>query len=156
MKRLLRPGRGYWNEEAAALIAQYRLGERKATHLLALMNMVGWDALVATHHVKFTYWLLRPSQADPTIQLAVGLPNFPSYPSNHATLSSGMAAILGAEFPAESARLGALADEAAMSRLYGGIHYRFDNEAGLTLGRAIAAWALAQDVVGHRPFVLTP
>jgi len=35
-----------------------------------------------------------------------------------------------------------MADEAAISRLYGGIHYRFDNDAGLDLGRRIGAVTL--------------
>lgn len=147
---------GYWNEEAARLVVRYRLDERRAAHALALMNMVGMDALIATHDAKFAYWLIRPTQADPTITLAVGLPNFPSYPSNHATLSAGMAAILAATFPAERSRLTALADEAANSRLLAGIHYRFDNDTGLRLGRRIATWALEHDVVGHRPFELAP
>ena len=30
-----------------------------------------------------------------------------------------------------------MAEEAAMSRVYGGIHYRFDGEQGLVLGRAV-------------------
>jgi hypothetical protein len=145
---------GYWNEEAATLAVRYHLTEREAAHLLALMNMVGFDAIVASHEAKFTYWCIRPSQADPLIRLPIGLPNFPSYPSNHASISAGMAAILGAAFPAERERLEALAEEAALSRLYGGIHFRFDNDAGLRLGRRIAAWALEHDVVGHAPFVL--
>jgi membrane-associated phospholipid phosphatase len=145
---------GYWNEQAALLAVQYHLNERAAAHLFALMNMAGYDAIVASHDAKFTYWLIRPSQADPAITLAIGLPNFPSYPSNHAAISAAMSTILGATFPAESARLDALAEEAALSRVYGGIHYRFDATAGLTLGRNVAAWALAHDVNGHEPFVL--
>jgi hypothetical protein len=126
---------GYWNDEATRLTTRYQLRERDATHVLALMNMAGHDAIIASHDAKFAYWLLRPSQADPAIRLAVGLPNFPSYPSNHATLSAAMTVVLGDRFPAEKRRLDALAEEAAMSRLYGGIHYRFDNDAGLRLGR---------------------
>ena len=145
---------GYWNELASRLAVRYRLADREAAHVLALMNMVGFDAIVATHDAKFTYWLIRPSQADPAIELAIGLPNFPSYPSNHATLSSGMARILAEKFPAQRARLKRLADEAAMSRLLGGIHYRFDNDTGLKLGRRIAEWAIQHDVDGHRPFEL--
>ncbi len=145
---------GYWNDVAGELAVRYRLNERDAAHLFALMNMVGFDALIASHDGKFAYWHIRPSQADPGIQLAVGLPNFPSYPANHATLSAAMARILGATFPAERARLDGLAEEAALSRVYGGIHFRFDTDAGLVLGRRVAAWALAHDVVGHEPFVL--
>jgi hypothetical protein len=63
-----------------------------------------------------------------------------------------MARVLGDRFPSEKVRLDALADEAALSRVYGGIHYRFDGEAGLELGRKVAAYALERDVNGHRPF----
>src|SRR5688500_15393974 len=145
---------GYWNEEATNLAIRYRLNERETAHTLALMNMVSYDVIVASHEAKFHYWLLRPTMADPGIVLPIGLPNFPSYPSNHAAISAGMARILGDRFPAEKGRLDALADEAALSRVYGGIHYRFDGDAGLTLGRTVAAWALEHDEKGHEPFVL--
>ena len=145
---------GYWNEEATTLAVRYRLDERKTAHTFALLNMVSYDAIVASHEAKYFYWLIRPSQADAGIVLPIGLPNFPSYPSNHATISAGMARVLAARFPSERARLDALAEEAALSRVYGGIHYRFDGEAGLALGRKVAAWALQHDVNGHEPFVL--
>lgn len=145
---------GYWNQVGAELAVKYHLGERETAHVLALMNMVGFDAIVASHDGKFTYWVIRPSQADPGIQVVIGLPNFPSYPSNHSTISAGMATILGAMFPAEKDAVGALAEEAGRSRVLGGIHYSFDNTAGLRLGRTIAAWALDHDVEGHEAFVL--
>lgn len=144
---------GYWNQEATTLAVKYHLNERETAHLLALMNMVSFDAVVASHEAKYHYWLLRPSMADPGIVLSFPNPNFPSYPSNHAAISAGMAAIIGASFPAEKARLDALAEEAAFSRVLGGIHYRFDGDAGVDLGRKVAAWALANDVKGHEPFV---
>jgi hypothetical protein len=89
--------------------------------------------------------MIRPSQADPAITTPVGLPNFPSYVSGHATFSGAAAEVLGQLFPAERQQLRAMAEEAAMSRLYGGIHYRFDNERGLELGRKIAAFALTRE-----------
>jgi len=46
-------------------------------------------------------------------------------------------------FPGDRRALMAMADEAALSRLYGGIHYRFDNERGLALGQKIGALAVA-------------
>lgn len=145
---------GYWNKEATDLAVKYRLSERETAHLLALMNMVSHDIIVASHEAKYYYWLLRPTMADPAITLPIGLPNFPSYPSNHAAISAGMARILGDEFPAERARLDALAEEAMISRVYGGIHYRFDGDAGLELGRRIAAYAAGRDVNGRNPFIL--
>jgi membrane-associated phospholipid phosphatase len=145
---------GYWNQEAARLAVEYHLNERETAHMFALINMVSFDALVASHEAKYHYWLLRPTMADPLITLAIGLPNFPSYPSNHAAVSGGMARVLGHVFPTEKARLDGLAEEAALSRVLGGIHYRFDGDAGLVLGRQIAAWALAHDVRGPELFVL--
>jgi membrane-associated phospholipid phosphatase len=145
---------GYWNEQAARLMVRYHQTEREAAHTLALMNMAGFDAIIATHDAKYTYWSIRPTQADPAIVLSIGLPNFPSYPSNHASLSAAMTDVLGAAFPAEKSRLRGLAGKAALSRLYGGIHYRFDCDVGLELGHKVAAWALAHDVVGRETFQL--
>ena len=145
---------GYLNGVASDLAVQYHLSERETAHRLALMNMAAYDALVASHEAKYTYWLIRPSQADPAIVRAIPLPSFPSYPSNHSALVGSAATVLGALFPSERARLETMAEEGAISRLYGGIHYRFDTEAGLALGRHVAEWTLAHDVVGHQPFVL--
>ena len=136
---------GYWNDVASQLAMRFALNEQRATHLLALMNMVAMDAIIASNDAKYEYWLLRPSHADPTITLSITpLPNFPAYPSNHATISAAMAEVLALEFPSESGWLRAAADQAALSRVYGGIHYRFDGDAGLALGRTIAQYAAAQ------------
>ena len=54
--------------------------------------------------------------------------------------------MLAAEFPGDRARITAIAEEAGMSRVYAGLHYRFDSEAGLALGRAVAAKALAANL----------
>ena len=143
---------GHWNAEASALAVKYRMNEHRATRLLALVNTAMYDAIIASNDAKYHYWLLRPSQADPAITLSVPpLPNFPAYPSNHATISSAGAEILAAAFPSEARRLRAAAEEAAMSRVYGGIHYRFDGDAGLELGRRVAAWTLDASGGVHAP-----
>jgi membrane-associated phospholipid phosphatase len=144
------PGPTYWYDVAGDLAVRYSLGEAEAAHLFALMNATAFDALIASHDSKYTYWFIRPSQADPAIELAIGLPNHPSYPSNHGAISSASAGILGAQFPRERRRLDGLADEAALSRVYAGIHYRFDGDAGLQLGRRVAAWALKVDERFHK------
>lgn len=135
---------GHWNAIAADLIERHHLDEEKATRTLALLNMAMMDAGVACWDAKYHYWLIRPSQADPGIVTAVPLPNFPSYVSGHATFSGAAAVLLGEAFPSERVELAAMADEAALSRLYGGIHYRFDNEQGLALGRKIGRLAAAR------------
>src|SRR6267142_2671809 len=97
-----------------------------------------------------------PTQADPLITLAIGLPNHPSYTSNHAAISTTVARILGSVFPRERKRLAAMADEAGLSRIYGGIHYRFDKTGGEKIARNVSALALRLDVRGHRPFPVKP
>src|SRR3989442_11192558 len=114
---------GFWNSFASDLIVQFHQDERKAAHTLALMNMAALDALTASHEAKYHYWLIRPTQVDLLITLSIGLPNHPSYPSNHAAVSTTSALILGSIFPPEAARLAAMADEAGVSRLYGGLYH---------------------------------
>lgn len=143
---------GFWNEFAEGLNRSQGTDERRAAHALALMNMASMDALIACHDAKYAYWLLRPTQADPGITLAIGLPNFPAYPSNHACASGAAAGILGHLFPSEKRRLADMAEEAGISRVYGGIHYRFDADAGLEIGRRVVERALQRDVRGHEPF----
>lgn len=147
---------GFWNGVTTDLIEQFHQGERQAAHTLALMNMAALDANIASHDAKYTYWLIRPTQADPVITLAIGLPNHPSYTSNHAAISTTVARILGSVFPRERRRLAAMADEAGLSRIYGGIHYRFDKTAGEEIARKVSALALRRDVRGHRPFPVKP
>jgi PAP2 superfamily len=139
---------------ASEQIVRFHLNELRAARVFALMGMAAMDAFIACHDAKYTYWLIRPSQADPGITLSVPLPNFPAYPSNHSCITSAAMAILAHEFPSEARYLNGLAEAAGISRVHGGIHYRFDNEAGLALGRRVAAHALANDVYGHRPFVI--
>jgi hypothetical protein len=50
--------------------------------------------------------------------------------------------VLARLFPNRAGQLNAMAEEAAISRLYGGIHFRSDNEAGLQLGRRVGEVAL--------------
>ncbi len=145
---------GYWNGVADSLVARDRLNESAAAHVLAVTNMATWDANVACHDTKYTYWLARPTTMDPQVTTSIGLPNHPSYPSNHGCLSGAAAAMLGTYFPGDAAALRAQADEAALSRVYAGLHYRFDGETGLTLGRKAAALAVARDAVLHGRFDL--
>lgn len=133
---------GYWNTTAIDLITKGRLGERAATRVLAVMNTAAQDALIACHDAKYTYWLIRPSGADTAIKTSVGVPNHPAYPSNHACFSGATATVLGSYFPAARERLHAKAHEASLSRLYGGLHYRFDTDAGLEIARKVSRLAL--------------
>ena len=132
----------FWNEQATALIARDRLDERRAAHVLALMHMATMDANIACHDAKYAYWLIRPYRADTAIITVIARPQHPSYPSDHACASGTSAYVLGGLFPADAERLAALANQAGESRLYAGIHYRFDKDAGLHIARQVAALAL--------------
>jgi membrane-associated phospholipid phosphatase len=136
---------GYWNEVTAGLVKGAELNEREAAHAFALATTAAWDANVACHDAKYTYWMIRPSEADAGIKTAIGLPNHPSYPSNHSCLSGAVAIVLGELFPAQREPLWASAIEASESRVYAGLHYRFDLEAGLGIAKSVAGLAIAKD-----------
>jgi hypothetical protein len=131
---------GPWNQTASEAIVRHHLSNADAARVLAMLNVGASDAVIACFEAKYHYWSIRPSQADTTLKLAdqVELPNFPSYPSGHACSAGAFDAALGHFFPDERAQFTRIAEEQAMSRLYGGIHYRFDNDTGLALGRVVA------------------
>ena len=147
---------GFWLQVATDGINQHGLSERDATYLYALLSATMLDALIGCWDAKQTYWLIRPWQADPliTTTAAVGKPNHPSYPSGHSCVSSSGAEVISTFFPEQRTQLEAMVTEAGLSRMYGGIHYRFDIEAGQTLGRNVAHFAIAADASGNS--VLTP
>ncbi len=93
--------------------------------------------------------------ADPAWTSLIGTPPFPSYTSGHSTFSSASARLLALFFGTDQisfsttsdglpgvtrsfTRLSGAAEEAGQSRIYGGIHWQFDNEAGLASGQALA------------------
>ena len=133
---------GFWNEEATMRIERHHLSEWRAARALALVHIAAMDATIACYDAKYTYWFIRPYRADPGITTPIGRPNHPSYPSSHACSSSAAASVLAWLFPADAAQLAQMADEAGESRLYAGIHYRFDKDAGLRIGRSVATLAL--------------
>ena len=134
------------NNLAVELIRSHRVKEAKAARILFLMNAASFDALVGCFGAKYTYWLIRPPQADPSIATVFPTPPHPSYPSAHSCGSGATTGVLALEFPDEATRVEAFALEAGLSRLYAGIHYRFDMAAGVALGRAVAAKAVAADL----------
>jgi hypothetical protein len=133
---------GALNLLADDIIREHSANEKEAARILAFANAAAFDAQIACFDSKFAYWYIRPSQADPAITLPIGLPNHPSYPSGHSCITSAIMAVVADAFPSEKARADGYINEAGMSRVYGGIHYRFDIDAGQNIGRAAAALAL--------------
>ena len=142
---------GHWNAIALGLVRAHRLSTAQAALVFAALNTAQADAFICIWDAKYAYWSPRPvtvirREIDPSWSRLITTPPFPSYVSGHSGTSGAAATVLSAFFPAEAAQLRAWADEAALSRLYGGIHFRTDNEVGLALGisvgeAALAAWA---------------
>ncbi|MEO7359936.1 MAG: vanadium-dependent haloperoxidase [Gemmatimonadaceae bacterium] len=133
-----------FNGVATDLIDKYRRPELEAARILAYANTAAFDAIIACFDTKFAYWFIRPTQADPGITLAVGLPNHPSYPSAHSCETGAFQGVLNDAFPSERTYIEQIAQEASMSRVIGGLHYRFDGDGGLSIGHAAARLALAR------------
>jgi hypothetical protein len=135
---------------------------------LALINMAISDAAVASFGTKYFYTTWRPetaihnadlddnpkTDADPAWEPLIVAPCFPSYASNHGSLSNGGAEVIrrlyGAgghaitisnpSFPTlvyHYSELHQITDDISDARVYGGIHFRFDQDAGAVLGRAV-------------------
>lgn len=141
-QKWMNPVDGYWNEVAADLIARDELSDEVGARVLTLMNVSIMDAAITCFEAKYHYQYPRPSHMDTTIAMAVMLPNHPSYVSGHSCVTGAAASVLEHYFPSDAATIRATAEEIAQSRLYAGVHYRFDNETGLQVGRAVGERAL--------------
>jgi len=131
---------GHWNAIAAEHVREARMSEVRAARVFALLNIAMHDVAVGCWDAKMKHFNPRPSQLDPSIKTMIGLPNFPAYPSGHSTFSAAAAGILGAIFPQAATSFDAMADEAGVSRLYGGIHYPSDIREGKVHGARIGTW----------------
>jgi hypothetical protein len=147
---------GHWNQIALGLVEEADWSTLSSSRLFAVLNTAQTDAFIASWDAKYAYWSLRPVTAIRRLIVGAGswlsyivTPPFPSYVSGHSTTSGAASTVLGAFFPNRAPTLEAMAQEAAISRLYGGIHFRSDNEIGLQLGRRVGSAAVrAYDVSG--------
>ena len=120
----------------------HHFDEYRTAQMLATMQMAIMDASIGCWDAKFAYWYIRPFQADPAITTPVGRPPFPSYPSAHSCLSAAAAGVLIGYFPEAADDIRAEVAEAGVARIYAGLHYSFDVEAGQQLGYSVARLAL--------------
>ncbi len=148
---------GHWVKITNDLVRAGNLADAARAYVAVTVPM--FDAAIATWNAKYFYNLLRPETyihryiSSQWISL-LPTPQFPSYTSGHsgfsAAAASGLTSIFGnvsftdrtkvrGGFKAVTyATFQAAADEAALSRLYGGIHYPMDNEQGEVLGHCVA------------------
>jgi membrane-associated phospholipid phosphatase len=140
----------YWQSPAGLTTSWYDYASRwmfedktdsnppRAARAYAMIASVYFDAFIASNDGKFAYWYLRPNQLEPSIKPLFPVPNFPSYPSNHSTLSTARCEVLAYLFPSHAEFIRGVGKEAGDSRIWAGIHYQMDNQAGATLGKAVA------------------
>jgi PAP2 superfamily len=133
---------GHWNRRACDQIVKSKFSPLRSARVLAYMNGAIQDAGISCWDTKYYYNYPRPINAIKNFKTILGTPNFPAYTSGHSTFSSAAATVLSAIFPDDTKVFVDWAEEASSSRVYGGIHFRFDCTVGLTQGRNVAQHAL--------------
>jgi membrane-associated phospholipid phosphatase len=141
----------YWQSPAGTMSSWFDFESRwmfedrtdqnppRAARAYALLAAAWYDAFIASNDGKFAYWYLRPSMLDKGIEPLIPVPNFPSYPSNHSTLSTARCEVMAYLFPTRAEFIRRLGKEAGDSRVWAGIHFEIDNRAGVEIGKAVAA-----------------
>jgi membrane-associated phospholipid phosphatase len=148
-----------FNQAAVQVAQEQGRSLSENARALALINMAMSDSLVASFLNKYHYNFWRPETAihtggDPNWAPFVVTPCFPSYPSNHGSAGNAAAEVLRRLYgeaghsitvtnPAvpdivlQYASFKQITDDISDARVYGGIHFRTDQEAGADLGRAV-------------------
>ncbi|HWI86433.1 MAG TPA: PEPxxWA-CTERM sorting domain-containing protein [Sphingomonas sp.] len=166
-----------WIRIGVDVIADDGLSTFANARVMAELSAAVADSLIAGFDAKYTYNFWRPVTAiregdndgvagtlgDASWTPLFGTPAHPSYPSAHSLQSGAASTVLLSLVQDQAfcntigpdtrcfAGIGQAAQDAADSRLWGGIHFRFDNEIGLATGQAIGQWAL-----GHSAFNPVP
>ncbi len=152
---------GHWMFIALDILKTRNASIEDSVDLLARLGMAVSDAFVACWKSKFDYDLLRPvtyikKVIDKTWEPILITPPFPEYPSGHSAQSGAAATVLTQFFGENFAyddmthvreklpvrpyrNFWDAANEAGISRLYGGIHFRAAVERGLDQGRCVGA-----------------
>jgi membrane-associated phospholipid phosphatase len=137
---------GPWLGIEMHAIAANSVNPVRASRALALVSAAINDAVVVSTRIRAETRRPGPCETLPALTvLDYWCPEF-SYPSDHAVVAGAASTVLGHLFPMDAGRYEDLANEAANSRVWGGLAFRSDVEAGLTLGRQIGQLAIAR---GH-------
>jgi len=149
----------YWNEITQTAALAHNLNLEQSARLFALVNFGMADAAISFFEAKYTYHFWRPVTAaeltdSDWLPLTTKTAPDPSYPGAHSATSFAAAQSLGFYFGdkftfdvTSEVLLGvkrhftsfsAAAQEAGLSRIYAGQHFRFDHRAGLRLGQQVS------------------
>lgn len=149
---------GHWISILNQIAVQKRLSLATSADGYARVGIAMADSFIACWNVKYVYNLLRPityiqHSIDAAWTSPIPTPGFPEYTSGHSVQSAAAATVLAdllgivaftdsthaglGMAPRSFASFEQAAGEAAVSRLYGGIHYRSAIERGMAQGQCI-------------------
>jgi len=154
---------GHWNSIAQILAEARGNTLEQSARLFALLNIAMADAAICAWDAKYIFHFWRPvtaiAFAEPELHWMsfIVTPPFPDYVSGHSTFSAAAATVLPLFYGTEDLpfTIGSdflpgvyrsfltcidAAEEAAASRIYGGIHFRSASEDGAEAGISIGAW----------------
>ncbi len=166
-----------WIRIGVDVIEDDGLSTLENARVMAKLSTAVADSLIAGFDAKYVHNFWRPVTAirqgdndgvagttgDAGWNPLFGTPAHPSYPSTHSLQSGAASAVLLSMVQDQAfcntigpdtrcfTGIGQAALDAANSRLWGGIHFRFDNEIGLSTGQTVGQWALAQDAFNAVP-----
>ena len=168
---------GHWNRIAQTVAAQQGNTLVQNARLFALLNLGLADAGIACWDMKYTYDFWRPvtairladtdgnalTDADPNWTPLLTTPPFPGYTSGHSLFSATAATILAGFFGTDNIAFTSTSEgnapdrqmtsfsqaaaEAGVSRIYGGIHFDFDDANSQMIGRGLGAFVLGGQLV---------
>src|SRR5438552_1286747 len=156
---------GHWNSIAQIIGAAQGNTLEENARLFALLNISMADAAICSWDAKYTFHFWRPvtaiAFAEPELNWMsfIVTPPFTDYTSGHSMFSAAAATVLplfygtedlpftvGSDFLPDVYRSFPTcfdaAEEAAVSRIYGGIHFRSASEDGLQAGTSIGEWTV--------------
>jgi PAP2 superfamily protein len=162
----------FWDPVATGLAEKHHFSLLQTAHLLAHVNLAMSDAIIGCWDAKYAYVSWRPitaiqladtdgnpeTLADPAWTPLLVTPPFPGYPSAHSCASSAAARVLSHYFGEHTAitvtndalpgqmrvfsSFSAALEEIVNARVFGGIHFRTDCNAGQALGTSVGEYVV--------------
>jgi hypothetical protein len=159
-----------WNDGMLRLVTNRGLDLVQSARMLAMAHVAGGDGMIACFDAKYHYWFWRPIAAihqadidgnpatdpDPTWQPLGTTPNFPEYPSAHASHSAAVAGALEAFFGTDRVpfsldsrvtgttrnyeRFRDVVRDVNQARVLVGFHFRNSDQEGSNVGRAVGRY----------------
>jgi hypothetical protein len=155
---------GHWMNIVGIAAQKSGANFNKTVAAYAETSIALFDGFIACWKAKYTHSTVRPETVinkmlDPNWQPYIQTPPFPSYVSGHSVISSAAAEVMSRYFGDNFAYTDTserefgipdrsfksfrdAAQEAGMSRLYGGIHYRSDLTEGQNIGKRLGEYVV--------------